>query len=383
MSARKSGVKNPYPLIWMTTGLLLLIGLLLILSSSYVEAYQRYGSSFFFFNRQVIGAAVGLGLAWVLARTDYRHVRHLAGPLIFVSIVLLFLVLIPSFGVTRGGSSRWLSLGPITIQPSEVAKVTLVLFAAHILERKGRSIANPRELAVPLLPVLGIVGLLIVIQPDLGTAIICGAGVLVVMHLAGARTVHLAGLLAGGGVLTLAFALTEGYRRARLFNFLNPWSDPTGAGWQPIQGQIALGSGGWFGLGLGASRQKWSYVPNAHTDFIYAILGEELGLVGTLVVLGLFVFLIYLGTTAARRAPDRFGMLLAGGITGLIGVQALINMGAVTGILPITGVPLPLISFGGSSLVITLAAIGLLASVARAGAAHGPGKSGRRRPTTN
>jgi cell division protein FtsW len=351
----------------MTTGLLLLIGLLLILSSSYVEAYQRYGSSFFFFNRQVIGAAVGLCLAWVLARSDYRHFRHFAGPLVAVSIALLFLVLIPSFGVTRGGSSRWIPLGPLTVQPSELAKVALVLFAAHILEKKGRSLSDPRELAVPLLPVLGIIGLLIVMQPDLGTAIICSAGVLVVVHLAGARAVHLAGLLAGGAVLTVAVAMTEPYRRARLFNFLNPWADPTGAGWQPIQGQIALGSGGWFGLGLGASRQKWSYVPNAHTDFIYAILGEELGLIGTLAVLGLFVFLIYLGTTAARRAPDRFGMLLAGGITGMIGVQTLINMGAVTGILPITGVTLPLISFGGSSLVITLAAIGLLLSVARAG----------------
>lgn len=381
MSGKGLGRVNPYPLLWMASGLLLLVGLVLILSASYVEAYQQFGSSFVFFNRQVIGTAIGLTLAWLLSRWDYRRARVLARPLLALVIVLLFLVLLPGFGVTRGGSSRWLAFGPFTVQPSELAKLALVLFAAHVLESKGRSIGEFRELAVPVLPALGLVVLLIVVQPDLGTAIVCAAGVYVVLHLAGARPIHLAGLLAGGGLLTFAMVMTEGYRRARLFNFLDPWSDPMGAGWQPIQGQIALGSGGWFGLGLGASRQKWSYVPNAHTDFIYAILGEELGLIGTLAVLGLFVFLIYLGVRTARRAPDGFGMLLAGGITGWLGVQALINMGAVTGMLPITGVPLPLISFGGSSLVFTLAAIGLLLSVARAGRvrAAGPAVVGRSR----
>lgn len=369
MSARSLGVKNPYPLLWLTTGLLLVIGLLLILSASSVKAYEEYDSSFFFFNRQVMGAAVGLAVAWLLARADYRRLRAFAGPLMFVVIALLFVVLLPGFGVTRGGSSRWLALGGLTVQPSELAKLALILFSAHVLDRKGRAIADARELAVPVLPILGIVAVLIMIQPDLGTTIICAAGVVVVMHLAGARPLHLAGLLSAAALVTFAMAVSVGYRRARLFNFLNPWSDPMGAGWQPIQGQIALGTGGWLGLGLGASRQKWSYVPNAHTDFIYAILGEEMGLVGTLTVLALFVFLIHLGIRVARRAPDRFGMLLAGGITGMLGIQTLINMGAVTGMLPITGVPLPLISFGGSSLVLTLASLGVLMSVARAGRA--------------
>lgn len=378
------GVRNPYPGLWLCSGLLLLVGLLLILSASSVEAYQEYGSSFIFFNRQVIGAGIGLAVAWMLARSDYRRIRVIAGPLMLLVIVALALVLFPGLGVVRGGSSRWLPMGPMTVQPSEAAKLALILFAAHVLEKKGRAVVNARELAVPVLPVLGVVLILIVVQPDLGTAIICGAGVLVVMHLAGARPIHLATGAAAGGLLAFAMAMTEGYRRTRLFTFLDPWSDPTGAGWQPIQGQIALGSGGWFGLGLGASRQKWSYVPNAHTDFIYAILGEELGLVGTLSVLALFVFLIYLGVRTARRAPDRFGLLLAGGITGWLGLQTLINMGAVTGMLPITGVPLPLISFGGSSLVFTLAGIGLLLSVARAGSKTDSVRQGqpRRRRTS-
>lgn len=366
-TARAHGVRNPYSLLWLVSGLMLLAGLVIILSASYVEAFEEYGSSFVFFNKQVIGAIIGLIGAVILARSDYRRLRIIARPLMALVILLLFFVLLPGVGINRGGSSRWLPIGPFLLQPSELAKPVLVLFVAHVLENKGRAIAEFRELTVPVLPVLGIVVLLIVIQPDLGTSIICASCVMVVMYLAGARPLHLAGMFGGGSVLTLAMVMTEGYRRARFFNFLDPWSDPTGAGWQPIQGQIALGSGGLFGLGLGASRQKWSYVPNAHTDFIYAILGEELGLVGTFAVLGLFVFLVYLGVTAARRAPDRFGMLLAGGVTGWLGVQALINMGAVTGMLPITGVPLPLISFGGSSLVFTLAGLGMLLSVARAG----------------
>lgn len=366
-AAQTRGVRNPYLLLWIVAGLMLLIGLLIILSASYVEAYEQYGSSFVFFYKQVVGALLGLVVAVTLARMDYRRLRLFARPLMGLVIVLLFVVLLPGIGVNRGGSSRWLPLGPLLLQPSELAKPVLVLFVALVLEKKDRAISEFRDLAVPVLPVLGIVVTLIVVQPDLGTAIICAACVVIVMYLAGGRPLHLVGILGGGGLLTLSMVMTEGYRRARFFNFLDPWSDPTGAGWQPIQGQIALGSGGWFGLGLGASRQKWSYVPNAHTDFIYAILGEELGLIGTLTVLGLFVFLVYLGIRTARRAPDRFGMLLAGGITGWLGVQAFINMGAVTGLLPITGVPLPLISFGGSSLVFTLAGLGMLLSVARAG----------------
>ncbi len=280
---------------------------------------------------------------------------------------MLIAVIMPGIGATRGGSSRWLVVGPISIQPSEMAKLALIVFVATVLESKGLKIRDPRELAVPVLPMTGLVALLVIAQPDLGTTVILGGSVLIMLFLAGGRLPHI-GLLATGGLIAVVIlSFTRSYRRERVFSFLNPWADPLNTGYQVIQGQIALGSGGFFGLGLGASRQKWSYVPNAHTDFIYAIIGEELGLAGTLTVLVLFIFLMYLGIRVARQAPDRFGLLLAGGITGVIGMQALINMGAISGLLPITGVPLPLISFGSSSLVLTMASVGILLSIAKQG----------------
>lgn len=343
------------------------LGLLMVLSASSVQAYRQYGSSFSYFRRQMAGAALGLLVMAVSSRSDYRKLRQLARPGLALTAVMLVAVVLPGVGTTRGGSSRWLVIGPVSIQPSEIAKLTLILFAAHVLTLKGVKVRDPAQMVVPLLPASGLVAALVMAQPDLGTTIILGATVVIMAFLSGARVRHV-GMLAGGGALAaLALAFTGSYRRERVLSFLNPWADPLNTGYHIIQAQIALGSGGFFGLGLGASRQKWSYVPNAHTDFIYAIIGEELGLAGTLVVLGLFVFLIYLGIRVARQAPDRFGMLLAGGITGWIGVQALINMGSVSGMLPITGVPLPLISYGGSSLVLTMAAVGILLSIAKRG----------------
>jgi cell division protein FtsW len=305
---------------------------------------------------------------FVLARSDYRKLRRLTRAMLFGVLLLLAAVLVPGLGVSAGGAARWLPLGPFSLQPSELAKLAVVFFCADTLERKGARIADPKELATTA-PMVGAVLLLVMLQPDLGTAMVCGGCALVVVFLAGTRLRHMSAVVTGAFVGVSLLIATEGYRRARLFSFLDPWADPLNTGYQTIQGQIALGSGGLFGVGLGASRQKWSYVPHAHTDFIYAIIGEELGLLGTLAVLALFVFFVYLGIRTARRAPDRFGMLLAGGITGWIGLQALINMGAVTGMLPITGVPLPLISFGGSALVFTLAGIGILLSIARQGEA--------------
>lgn len=346
-----------------------MVGLLMILSASSVEAYKRYGSSFLFFNKQAIGAVIGMVAMFLLSRVDYHVIRRIATPLMLMTLVLLVLVLVPGLGVSRGGSSRWIPLGPLQFQPSELAKLALVIYIAHILERKGKRIIDPKEMALPALPIVGLTGLLVVAQPDLGTAIICCACAFVVIYLSGARLRHLAVLSTAGLLGAVMLGYTESYRRARFLSFLNPWADPLNTGYQNIQGQIALGSGGLFGLGLGASRQKWSYVPNAHTDFIYAILGEEAGLAGTLLVLLLFVFFLYLGVRIAKKSPDRFGMLLAGGITSWIVLQGLINMAAVAGLLPITGVPLPMISFGSSSLVFTMAGIGILLSVARRGRA--------------
>jgi cell division protein FtsW len=350
-----------------TSSAMIGMGLVMILSASSVEAFKTYGSSFLFFRKQLVGAVMGLVALLGLSRFDYRRLRKLARPLFWLTLAGLVAALIPGIGVTGGGSSRWLTFGPVTVQPSELAKLALILVSAHVIERKGGFVGDIRELCIPVIPMTALACLLMVAQPDLGTTIITVAAVLTVLYLAGARMRHLGALVSLGSLAAAGLILTQGYQRARFTSYLHPWADPLKGGYQIIQGQIALGSGGWFGVGLGASRQKWSYVPNAHTDFIFAIIGEELGLIGTLLVLAAFGFFCYLGIRIAREAPDRFGFLVAGGITAWIGLQAVINIGAVTGMLPITGVPLPMVSFGGTSLVLTMAAIGILLSIARHG----------------
>jgi len=344
---------------------LVVLGLVMVLSASSVRAYEDYGTSFLFFLRQLAYAAVGAGAFLLTARMRHTAWQRLCVPLLAISAALLVIVLLPGIGTVAGGSARWLQLGPVTIQPSEPAKIAVIAFAAALLSRRWRRIGDLRQLALPLVPVVGLIGGLILLQPDMGTAVIMVASVFILLFAAGARLKHLA--VGGTGLATLGFGLMyiEGYRWARVVSFVNPWSDPQGSGYQTIQSMIALASGGPLGVGLGASRQKWSYVPNAHTDFIFSIIGEELGLVGGLAVLALFAALLYAGVRIALRAPDAFGRFLAVGITGWFGVQAVVNLGAVTGLLPITGVPLPFVSFGGSSLVVSMAAVGILVSVAR------------------
>ncbi len=362
----RSSSGNPAALLGITAGALVVLGLVMILSASSVTSFTSYGSSFYFFKRQLMWAAVGTGAFVFFAWRDYRRLQGWGYGAYLFAMALLIAVLIPGVGVHRGGSVRWLDLGPFSFQPSELAKLALILFAADILSRKPeRCLKKFSHTLIPLMPAIGLLTLLVMLQPDLGTTVLLGAICICMLFVAGAPALHLIPIgtvaLAVGGVM----AFTRSYRRERVFSFLNPWADPLNTGYQVIQGQIALGSGGFFGLGLGASRQKWSYVPNAHTDFIYAILGEEMGLFGTLLVLGLFAFLTYLGVRTARRSRDRFGMMMAGGITIWIAFQALVNIGAVTATLPITGVPLPLVSFGGTSLVVSMAALGILTSIAR------------------
>lgn len=344
---------------------LTVLGLVMVLSASSVQAYQEYGSSFLFFLRQLVYAVAGGGALVLTARMRYGAWRRLCVPLLAASTALLLLVLLPGVGTVAGGSARWIQLGPVTVQPSEPAKLAVIAFAAALLARRWRYIGDLRQLCLPLAPVVGLVCGLILLQPDMGTAVIVIATVFVLLFVAGARLKHL--LVGGLGLSTLGLGLmyVEGYRWARLLSFLNPWADPQGSGYQTIQSLIALTSGGPFGMGLGASRQKWSYVPNAHTDFIFAIIVEELGLIGGLAVLVLFGLLLYGGIRIALRAPDAFGRLLAAGIIGWFGVQAVTNLGAVTGLLPITGVPLPFVSFGGSALIVSLAGVGVLVSVER------------------
>jgi cell division protein FtsW len=344
---------------------LTLAGLVMVLSASSVSAFEDYGSSFFFFKRQAAYAAVGAGVLWLTVRMRYEAWRRLCLPLLVVTVGLLVLVLHPAFGTVAGGSARWIELGPVTVQPSEPAKLVMITFTAALLARRWRKLGELRQLAVPLVPITAVVCGLILLQPDMGTAMILVVSVGVLAFVAGARPRHL--VVGALSLATVGFGLmyVEGYRWARFTSFLDPWADPQGTGYQTIQSLVALTTGGPFGVGLGAGRQKWSTLPNAHTDFIFAIIGEELGLVGALVVLTLFGTLVYAGVRIAMRAPDAFGRLLAGGIVAWFGVQALVNLGAVTGLLPITGVPLPFVSFGGSSLVVSLAAVGILVSIGR------------------
>ncbi len=350
-------------------GLLCLLGLMMVLSASSVEALHTYGGAWMFFQRQAIWVALGVLAMLLTARMDYQRWRPLVRPLLFVTIGLLALVLIPGVGIHVSGSTRWLGFGPLRIQPSELAKLALLLYSADLLARRADRVREPGAILRPLLLVTGALAGLIMLQPDMGTTITMTTIALTVVFVGGLPLGRMAGLLGGTAVLGLGMGLVEGYRRARLFSFLDPWADAGNTGYQVAQSLVALGSGRITGVGLGASRAKWGYLPNAHTDFIFAIIGEELGLIGTAFVVGLFVWLAVLGVRTSLAAPDRFGMLLAAGVTGWVGGQAIVNMGAVTGRLPVTGVPLPFVSFGGSALVVTMAAAGILISVARAGLA--------------
>jgi cell division protein FtsW len=298
-------------------------------------------------------------------RIDYHRWRRWSIPALGLSIVLLMLVLVPGVGMNVNGASRWLGVGPFSLQPGELAKLTVLLFVADLLARRAAWIGDVRLTLVPATVVLAGIAALLMLQPNLGTTLVLGAIVISVLYVAGTPVLPLAALSTLGALAATILALAAPYRRARVLAFLDPWKDYQDTGYQNIQSLVGIASGGITGTGLGQSRAKWGFLPYAHTDFIFAILGEELGLVGALVVVALFVGLCVLGARAALLAPDRFGMLIASGVTVWFGVQAFVNIGAVIGILPITGVPLPFVSYGGSSLVFSMIGAGLLLNVAR------------------
>ena len=344
-----------------------LLGLVMVLSASSVSALDTYGSSWYVVTRQAMWMGFGIIGCVVVMRVDYHRWRRLAAPALALSGILLALVLVPGIGTSANGATRWLGWGPLTLQPSEVAKLTVLVFVADLLARRAAWMSDARATLVPVLVVMVTFGLLLMAQPNLGTTLVLGAIVLAVLYVAGTPLMPLAGLSVAGGLLATILAFAAPYRRARVMAFLDPWKDYENTGYQTIQSLVGLASGGITGTGLGQSRAKWGFLPYAHTDFIFAIIGEELGLVGALTVVALFVAFCVLGARAALLAPDRFGMLLAAGITSWFGVQAFVNIGAVIGILPITGVPLPFVSYGGTSLMINLVAAGLLLNVARQG----------------
>jgi cell division protein FtsW len=308
---------------------------------------------------------VVIGLAGLVAtsRLDYRRLRPLAVWILGVAVVLLVAVFIPGIGIQANGSSRWIGVGVATFQPSELAKLAVILYGSVLLS--SRPVDDLRLTVLPLAVVLGVVGALVYAEPDLGTTVILGAIAVSLLFFAGLR-LAIVGATAALGVGVLgALTMTAGYRRNRVMSMFDPWSDPLITGWQAIQAGVAISNGGLWGLGLGASRAKWGFLPFAQTDFIFAIVAEELGFVAAMGVILVYLVIGVCGLTTALRAPDRFGQLLAAGITTWIMIQAYVNIGAVLGVLPITGVPLPLVSYGGSSMVLTLTAYGVLLNVAR------------------
>ncbi|MDQ1402850.1 MAG: cell division protein FtsW [Actinomycetota bacterium] len=343
------------------------IGVVMVLSASSVAALRDYGSSWVIFEKQLMWVLAGSAALFVGSRTDYRRWRKFALPLIVVSVALLLLVLVPGVGINVYGSSRWLGAGSFRMQPSELAKLAILLFSADLLAKRSNRMGDTRSTLRPVLAVFGVLAVLIMKQPDMGTTMALACIVLAILFVAGTPLPSLAKVAAFGLTAAVVLARLEPYRWARIVSFRKPFADASNTGYQLAQSLVGLGSGHIFGVGLGASRAKWGYLPHAHTDFIFAVIGDELGLIGTILVVSLFVAFAFLGVRTAVRAPDRFGMLVATGVTASICGQAFINIGAVIGILPVTGVPLPFVSFGGSSLVIAMAATGLLLSVARQG----------------
>jgi len=345
--------------------ILTLIGLVMVFSASGVVAGNRFHDAIYFLKRQIAWLLFGFILLQLASRLDYLVWRKLAVPILAVTCVLLVLVLIPSIGVAVKGARRWLKLGPISLQPAEMVKLVAVFYVAAYLTNKGERIKEFKAGFLPPLLVVGLLSGLVLLQPDLGTVVVVGAVTLGLLFLGGARLLHLSGLIPMFLIAVGLLIWKSPYRLQRLLIFLDPTKDPTGAGFQVNQSFLAFGSGGPFGVGLGAGKQKLYFLPEAHTDFVLALVGEELGLVGTTAVMLLFAILIMKGLKIAGRAQDPFGRHLAYGITLLIGAQAMINASVATGLLPTKGLTLPLVSYGGSSLLVNLLAIGILLSISR------------------
>jgi cell division protein FtsW len=349
---------------------LLALGAVMVFSASSTTKVLSDGGlsdSAFYLKRTLMFGAIGLVVMHLAARQRLLAIRRLTPAILFASFALLAFVLVA--GTTVNGSSRWIGSGFLTIQPSEIAKVALILYAADLLAAKPKRVRSLEGL-MPLLLVVGCACLLIVAEPDLGTALVVSFAVGATLVAAGARIQDLAMIGLALGTLALLLTVVEPYRMARLTGFLNPGADASGAGFQAAQAKIALGSGGLFGVGIGNGVQKAFYLPEAHTDMISAVIGEELGLAGIVGVVGLFGMFGYAGLQTAKKARDHYGKVLVAGLTSLVLVQATINLFAVTGMAPLTGVPLPFVSYGNSSLLTTLFAVGLILNVARGGTAR-------------
>lgn len=351
----------------LTVFLLLGAGLLMVASAGVAYGSIRFDDGYYFFKRQLIGVGVGLLFLYVFQRIPYRFWRRIAVPIFFTAVVLLLLVLIPGFGTEAYGASRWLNLGPVSFQPSEIMKLALIIYFAAWLSGKNEARKTDfYEGVVPFSIIMLLIAFLILKQPDMGTLGVLFLIAFSIFFVSGAQLSHL-GFLAGTGMIGLLVLIwLAPYRAQRLLVFLDPEHDPSGSGYQIKQALIAIGSGGLFGLGLGHSRQKFAYLPEPATDSIFAVLGEEMGLIGGAFVIALFLFFAYRGFRIARNAPDEFGTYLAVGIVSWVVFQAFINILAITGLIPLTGIPLPFVSYGGTSIAALLGAIGILLNISKA-----------------
>ncbi len=377
MSARAHPKPTPDIPLLVITIVLLVLGVEMVYSASFVVAQSEFGDATYFLSKQVMWSLMGGILLVGAAVLDYHRLERFSVPIMVGTVVAMILVLIPGVGVGNYGATRWIRLGPLPpIQPSEFAKIALIVYMSAWLARKGERVRELTYGFIPFSLLLISVTALIMAQPDMGTSFVVVATAGCLFFVAGANLLHFFVAAAGGVVGFVYLIVNSGYRSDRLQAFLNPWADPRDTGWHTIQTLIALGSGGISGLGLGASRQKFYYVPNAHTDAIFAIIGEELGLLGAGAVILLFALLAWRGFRIAFRAPDRFGRLLATGITCMILVQAVTNIAVVTNTIPYTGITLPFISFGGSSLMVCMAGVGLLLGVSRHERGRAPTRGG-------
>jgi len=355
------------PDFWLLTAVagLLGLGVVLVLNVSYFHAEARYGDPYLFFRKHVVAVATGIAAMLLASRLRLDLLERWAGLVLPLCALVLLLVLVPGIGAARGGAQRWIALGGFSLQPSEFVKLAVVLFLARWISRH-RDVM--RQFSAGVLPALASVGVcagLILGQPDFGTAVILGFLLLLMLYVGGARPAHVLGLVACGAV-GIAFAVQVApYRMRRLLAFLDPWEHSQDAGFQLVQSLIAFGSGGLSGVGLGQSRQKMLFLPEAHTDFIFALVGEELGLIGALLVLGLFGLVAVRGFRIAARHPDSFASLLAFGLTAVLILSAVVNVGVVLGMLPTKGLPLPFLSYGGSALLATMLEVGVLAALSR------------------
>ena len=339
------------------------LGVVMVYSASFAVAGQRFGDSYHFLKKQAIAAALGIPLMFFMAKMNYQRWQFLALPLLLLSLVLLGILILPGWRHEVGGSARWLKFSFLSFQPAELAKLALVIYLAHSLAKKEGRMKSFSAGFLPYVIILGVFFVLVLKQPDFGTGIVFAALVFIMLFVAGTRLLFLGSTLLAALPALLFLALRADYRKERLLSFLNPWSDPGNAGFQIIQSFLAFGAGKLFGVGLGDGKQKLFYLPEVHTDFILPVIGEELGLLGVTVVIILFVLLIIRGFQICLRAPDLFGTYLALGIATLMAVQTLLNMGVVMGLLPTKGSTLPFISYGGTSLIINLVAVGILLNI--------------------